>query len=198
MVERILGESGKDVRSLIGDAAYLRKLDPARFTDERFGVPTVVDIISELEKPGRDPRPEFKTAAFKEGVEKITDLEPGMTLEGVVTNITNFGAFIDIGVHQDGLVHISQMADKFVKDPHQVVKTGELVKVKVMEVDVDRKRIALSMRLNDKPGEKVKREPSTSKDRPQRREGRKPQKKTQQQQSGGAMADALAQAFKKR
>ena len=198
VVERILGETGKDIRGLIGDTSFLRKLDPARFTDERFGVPTVTDIIGELDKPGRDPRPEFKTAEFKEGVEKISDLEPGMTLEGVVTNITNFGAFIDIGVHQDGLVHISQMADKFVKDPHQVVKTGELVKVKVMEVDVDRKRIGLSMRLNDKPGEKIQRESNAAKGKQQRRDNRKPQQKKQQQPAGNAMADALAQAFNRK
>jgi len=191
VIERILGETGKDVWGLIGDTAFLRKLDPARFTDERFGLPTVTDIIRELEKPGRDPRPEFKTAVFKEGVEAITDLEPGMILEGVVTNITNFGAFVDIGVHQDGLVHISLMSDKFVKDPHAVVKAGELVKVKVMEVDVPRQRIGLSMRLDEQPGEKIGRESTP------RRDGRKPEKKSSPP-AGGAMADALAQAFKKR
>jgi uncharacterized protein len=125
------------------------KIDPAKYTDEKFGLPTVQDILRELEKPGRDPRPEFKTASFREGVEALKDLEPGMMLEGVVTNVTNFGAFVDIGVHQDGLVHVSALADKFVKDPHSVVKAGDLVKVKVLEVDVARKRIALSMRMSD-------------------------------------------------
>ena len=127
-----------------GDAK--RALKPAQFADERFGVPTVSDILQELEKPGRDPRPEFKTAAFQDGVEKISDLRPGMQLEGVVTNVTNFGAFVDIGVHQDGLVHISELADKFVKDPREVVKAGDVVRVRVKEVDAARKRIALTMK----------------------------------------------------
>ena len=149
LVRRIVEFTGKDIRGLIGDAATLRRLDPQRFIDERFGLPTVKDILAELEKPGRDPRPEFKTAQFKEGVETLKDLAPDMILEGTVTNVTNFGAFVDIGVHQDGLVHISVLADRFVKDPHEVVKSGDLVKVKVMEVDLARKRIALSMRLGD-------------------------------------------------
>jgi uncharacterized protein len=149
LVRNILAETGKPITALIGDSATLRRLDPARFTDDRFGLPTVKDILSELEKPGRDPRPEFKTAQFKEGVETIKDLKPDMILEGTVTNVTNFGAFVDVGVHQDGLVHISALADRFVKDPHAVVKSGDLVKVKVMEVDLVRKRIALSMRLGD-------------------------------------------------
>src|ERR1019366_2668048 len=126
-----------------------KKLNPSSYTDERFGLPTVRDILAELEKPGRDPRPEFKTAEFKDGIEQIKDLKPGMILEGTVTNVTNFGAFVDVGVHQDGLVHISMLADKFIKDPHAVVKTGQVVKVKVLEVDEKRKRIALSMRLED-------------------------------------------------
>ena len=149
VVRRIAEFSGKDIRGLIGDAATLRRLDPQRFTDERFGLPTVKDILAELEKPGRDPRPEFKTAQFKDGVETLKDLKPDMILEGTVTNVTNFGAFVDIGVHQDGLVHISALAERYVKDPHEVVKSGDLVKVKVMEVDLVRKRIALSMRLGD-------------------------------------------------
>ena len=120
-----------------------------RYTDEKFGLPTVQDILKELEKPGRDPRPEFKTATFKEGIEKISDLVPDMVLEGVISNVTHFGAFVDIGVHQDGLVHISALADKFVKDPHEIVSAGDVVKVKVMEVDEKRKRIALSMKLQD-------------------------------------------------
>lgn len=149
LVERILKKTGKDLGSVIGDARFLRGLNAEDFTDERFGVPTVEDILKELEKPGRDPRPEFKTATFQEGVEELKDLQPGMVLEGVVTNVTAFGAFVDIGVHQDGLVHISQLSTSFVKDPHTVVKAGDIVKVKVMEVDIPRKRIGLTMRLTD-------------------------------------------------
>lgn len=149
VVERIIAKSGKAIGTLIGDSKFLKTLAANDFTDDKFGEPTVKDIIKELDKPGRDPRPEFKTAEFKEGVEELKDLEPGMILEGVVTNVTNFGAFVDIGVHQDGLVHISALADKFVKDPHEVVKAGDVVKVKVMEVDIPRKRIGLSMRMSD-------------------------------------------------
>jgi len=149
VVEKICSVNKKKVNELIGDHSFLSKLNPADFTDEKFGLPTVTDIIAELEKPGRDPRPEFKTAEFKDGIESMKDLKEGMKLEGVITNVTNFGAFMDIGVHQDGLVHISALANKFIKDPHTVVKTGDVVKVKVMEVDVQRKRIALSMRLDD-------------------------------------------------
>jgi uncharacterized protein len=155
LVQRIAADTGRDIRSLIGDSGFLKRLDPARFTDESFGLPTVTDILKELDKPGRDPRPEFKTAEFQDGVETLADLKPGMTLEGVVTNVTNFGAFVDIGVHQDGLVHISALSEKFVKDPYEVVKAGDIVKVKVMEVDIPRQRIGLSMRLNDTPGEKI-------------------------------------------
>jgi uncharacterized protein len=146
VVQRILKQSGRPLREVIGDKAFLASLKPTEFTDEQFGLPTVRDILAELEKPGRDPRPAFKTAAFAEGVETLNDLKPGMRLEGVVTNVTNFGAFVDIGVHQDGLVHISMLADRFVKDPHSVVKTGDVVTVSVVEVDIPRKRIALSMR----------------------------------------------------
>ena len=146
VVERISAASGRAVKALIGDGAFLRKLAPKDYTDARFGEPTVKDILAELDKPGRDPRPEFKTAAFKDGVETLKDLKVGMRLEGVVTNVTNFGAFVDIGVHQDGLVHISQLADKFVSDPRTVVKAGDVVQVRVVEVDLPRKRIALSMR----------------------------------------------------
>ncbi len=146
VVEKIAEVTGRPVKAMIGDRAFLRTLKPAAFADATFGIPTVTDIIAELEKPGRDPRPEFKTATFKEGVEKISDLEPGMQLEGVVTNVAAFGAFVDIGVHQDGLVHVSELADRFVKDPHEVVKAGDVVKVRVKEVDVARKRIALTMR----------------------------------------------------
>ncbi|XOV89704.1 MAG: Tex family protein [Pseudomonadota bacterium] len=151
VVEKIVAATGKDVLTLIGDQRFVAGLNPADFTDEKFGTPTVIDILKELEKPGRDPRPEFRTATFREGVEKLGDLKPDMILEGVITNVTNFGAFVDIGVHQDGLVHISALAEKFVKDPREIVKAGDIVRVKVMEVDLERKRIALSMRLNDIP-----------------------------------------------
>ncbi len=155
LVQRIARDTGRDIRSLIGDSAFLKRLDPKQFTDETFGLPTVTDILGELDKPGRDPRPEFKTAEFQDGVEKLSDLEPGMVLEGVVTNVTNFGAFVDIGVHQDGLVHISALSEKFVKDPYEVVKAGDIVKVKVMEVDIPRNRVGLSMRMSDTPGAKT-------------------------------------------
>ena len=155
LVKRIAADTGRDIRSLIGDSAFLKRLDPKQFTDQSFGLVTVSDILQELEKPGRDPRPEFKTAEFQEGVEKLSDLTPGMVLEGVVTNVTNFGAFVDIGVHQDGLVHISALSEKFVKDPYEVVKAGDIVKVKVMEVDIPRNRVGLSMRMSDTPGEKT-------------------------------------------
>ncbi len=152
VVARIIKGTGKDLRALIGDATTLRGLRPEQFTDEAFGVPTVADILAELEKPGRDPRPEFKTARFEEGVETLGDLKPGMVLEGVVTNVAAFGAFVDIGVHQDGLVHVSAMAKTFVRDPRSIAKPGDVVRVKVMEVDLPRKRIALSMRLDDEIG----------------------------------------------
>lgn len=146
VVEKILKQTGKSIRDLIGHTAFLRGLDAANFTTQHFGVPTVADILQELEKPGRDPRPEFKSVEFKVGIEKISDLEVGMRLQGVVTNVANFGAFVDVGVHQDGLIHISQLADKFVKDPREIVKTGDVVIVTVTEVDVPRKRIALTMK----------------------------------------------------
>jgi protein Tex len=149
VVERILRTTGRDLKQVIGDTTFLRGLQPGSFTDDTFGEPTVRDILAELEKPGRDPRPEFKTAAFKDGVESLEDLQPGMRLEGVVTNVTNFGAFVDVGVHQDGLVHISALSTKFVRDPREVVKAGDVVKVKVLEVDLKRRRIALTMRLTD-------------------------------------------------
>jgi uncharacterized protein len=153
----------------------------------------VQDIIGELEKPGRDPRPEFKTAEFQDGVEKLSDLKPGMVLEGVTTNVTNFGAFVDVGVHQDGLVHISAMSDKFVKDPHEVVKTGEVVKVKVMEVDLDRKRISLSMRMGDEPGKAAApaRERQPKRNHPSGKSPRDPNA-----DAGGALAAAFAKARK--
>jgi uncharacterized protein len=154
VVENIMATSQREITNIIGDSRFLKSLDPGQFTNDKFGLPTVTDIISELDKPGRDPRPEFKTAEFKDGVEKLSDLLPDMILEGTVTNVTNFGAFVDIGVHQDGLVHISALSDSYVKDPRTVVKAGEIVKVKVMEVDIPRKRIALSMRLTDKAEDK--------------------------------------------
>jgi protein Tex len=203
VVERILADLKRPARELIGDAATLKKLNPSSYTDERFGLPTVRDILAELEKPGRDPRPEFKTAEFKEGIEEIKDLKPGMILEGTVTNVTNFGAFVDIGVHQDGLVHISMLSNKFVKDPHEIVKAGEVVKVKVLEVDEKRKRIALTMRLEDQAarresGAQQKREPQ--KQGPQKHSPRPaPRASSERPQSvgGGAMAEALANALKR-
>src|SRR5580692_66388 len=151
LVERILADLERPLTALTGDARALKQVEAKRYTDERFGLPTVQDILRELEKPGRDPRPEFKTASFQDGVEELKDLTPGMLLEGVVTNVTNFGAFIDIGVHQDGLVHISMMSHKFIKDPRELVKAGDVVKVKVLEVDLQRKRIALTMKLDEAP-----------------------------------------------
>lgn len=191
VVKRIVTKTGHDVNSLIGDTAFLKTLDPQDYTDERFGIPTVTDIIAELEKPGRDPRPQFKTAAFKEGVETLADLRPDMVLEGVVTNVTNFGAFVDIGVHQDGLVHVSALANKFVKDPREIVKTGDLVKVKIMDVDSKRRRIALSMRLSDDSRQASlshKNEPT---------EPRKRREKKTEPRGSNAMAEALRRAMKR-
>ncbi|TCJ99202.1 Tex family protein [Nocardia alba] len=152
VVRRILEHTGREMAEVIGNTSTLRALKPGDFTDEKFGVPTVSDIIAELEKPGRDPRPEFKTAEFAAGIEKVADLKPGMVLEGVVTNVAAFGAFVDVGVHQDGLVHVSALSHTFVKDPRDVVKSGDVVKVKVLEVDVARQRIGLTLRLDDEPG----------------------------------------------
>ena len=198
VVQRILADLKRSMREVMGDGAALRKVDPAKYTDEQFGVPTVRDILSELEKPGRDPRPEFKTASFQDGVNEITDLKAGMVLEGVVTNVANFGAFVDIGVHQDGLVHISMLANKFVKDPREVVKAGDVVRVKVLEVDVPRKRVALTMRLDDA----TPRNAPTSSRKDQGRSsgdssGYKP-KPPPEPQGNGAMADALSAALKGR
>ncbi|WP_153147867.1 Tex family protein [Dechloromonas sp. H13] len=151
VVEKIIVDLKKPIKELLGDSRALKSISAARYTDERFGLPTVQDILKELEKPGRDPRPEFKTATFADGVEEVKDLRPGMILEGVVTNVAAFGAFVDIGVHQDGLVHVSALSDRFVKDPHEVVKAGQVVKVKVLEVDLQRQRIALTMRMSDEP-----------------------------------------------
>ena len=194
LVKRIAEHSTRDIRSLIGDSAFLKQLDPKQFTDETFGLPTVTDILIELDKPGRDPRPEFKTAAFQEGVESLKDLEPGMLLEGVVTNVTNFGAFVDIGVHQDGLVHISALADRFVQDPHSVGKAGDIVKVKVMEVDIARKRIALSMRLGDEPGARGKPAADAAKNNNRNSGRRSNQGEHRQTPAGGTMASLFANA----
>ncbi|MGL5500800.1 MAG: helix-hairpin-helix domain-containing protein, partial [Plesiomonas shigelloides] len=157
LVERILAATGLTIRELMGNGETLRGVQASQFTDAQFGLPTVTDILRELEKPGRDPRPEFKTAVFAEGIETLEDLSAGLVLEGTVTNVTNFGAFVDIGVHQDGLVHISSLSNKFVEDPHTVVKAGDIVKVKVLEVDLERRRIALTMRLDEQPGESNRR-----------------------------------------
>jgi uncharacterized protein len=188
VVERILADIKKGIKEVVGDARVVQSLSAAKYTDERFGLPTVQDILKELEKPGRDPRPEFKTATFKDGVEELKDLQPGMVLEGVVTNVANFGAFVDIGVHQDGLVHVSALANKFVKDPREVVKAGDIVKVKVLEVDLPRKRIALTMRLSDDaaPAQKGRNESAAAP------RGTKAPRRDNAPAPQGAMAAALA------
>jgi len=197
VVKKIAEKNGRELKGLIGDSAFLRSLKAGDYTDEKFGVPTVTDIIGELDKPGRDPRPEFKTAQFQEGVDTIKDLEPGMILEGSVTNVTNFGAFVDLGVHQDGLVHISALSHSFVKDPREVVKAGDVVKVKVMEVDVARKRIGLSMRLDDQPGEKAE-GPGQSPRRTPKNKTAQPRGNNPKPASMGSMGALLQDALKKR
>ncbi|ELD1799526.1 RNA-binding transcriptional accessory protein [Vibrio fluvialis] len=192
VVKNIAEKNQKAIKALIGNSEFLRNLRAVDYTDEHFGVPTVSDIIKELDKPGRDPRPEFKTATFADGVNEVSDLEIGMVLEGVVSNVANFGAFVDIGVHQDGLVHISALTDRFVSDPREVVKAGDIVKVKVMEVDVQRKRIALTMRLNDEPGQESR--PARSS---QPRQERAPRRRDEPSNAGGAMSGAFAAAFAK-
>ncbi|EEO10999.1 transcription accessory protein [Vibrio cholerae RC9] len=196
VVKTIAEKNSKDLKELIGNTEFLRTLRAVDYTDENFGVPTVTDIIKELDKPGRDPRPEFKTATFAEGIHEVSDLEVGMVLEGVVSNVANFGAFVDIGVHQDGLVHISALTDRFISDPREVVKAGDIVKVKVMEVDVQRKRIALSMRLNDEPGQDNRSQRSAAPRSGQER--RAPRRDEPQGNAlGGAMGGAFAAAFAK-
>ncbi|HFG1971794.1 TPA: Tex family protein [Vibrio cholerae] len=196
VVKTIAEKNSKDLKALIGNTEFLRTLRAVDYTDENFGVPTVTDIIKELDKPGRDPRPEFKTATFAEGIHEVSDLEVGMVLEGVVSNVANFGAFVDIGVHQDGLVHISALTDRFISDPREVVKAGDIVKVKVMEVDVQRKRIALSMRLNDEPGQDNRSQRSAAPRTGQER--RAPRRDEPQGNAlGGAMGGAFAAAFAK-
>ncbi|HHE9480415.1 TPA: Tex family protein [Haemophilus influenzae] len=191
VVEKILQATAQSIQDLMGNSGVVRQLDAKQFIDEQFGLPTVQDIFKELEKPGRDPRGEFKTAVFAEGVEEITDLKSGMILEGTVTNVTNFGAFVDIGVHQDGLVHISSLSDKFVEDPHQVVKTGNIVKVKVLEVDVPRKRIALTMRLDESAVKNDSKSDRTLSARPRGNMQREERNSRGNNVMGNAFADAL-------
>lgn len=194
VAKKIVAACGRDLRSLMTDSAALKALDPRIFVDERFGLPTVRDIIVELEKPGRDPRPEFRTATFAEGIDDIKDLKPGMLLEGTVTNVAAFGAFVDIGVHQDGLVHLSQLADRFVKDAHEVVKAGDVVKVRVVDVDIKRKRIGLTMRKHDdrtgRPEQRADRTP------PRMPAAKPPERRKEPPQ--GAFGAALAEAFKRK
>ena len=190
VVEAIISSTGKSIRDLIGQSGFIRTLNPAHYTNEYFGLPTVTDILQELEKPGRDPRPEFKSVTFKAGIEKMSDLEPGMRLDGVVTNVANFGAFVDIGVHQDGLVHISHLSDTFIKDPREAVKTGDLVKVKVLEVDVARKRISLSMK-SELDASEIKTERTSTKP------VHKPKQAVAPAPINSLMANAFAKAFKK-
>lgn len=200
VVARIAESTGLGVAELIGNSRVLQKLQPADFADDTFGVPTVTDIIAELDKPGRDPRPEFKTATFKEGVDKVSDLVPGMILEGTVTNVAAFGAFVDVGVHQDGLVHVSAMSNKFISDPHEVVRSGQVVKVKVMEVDVQRQRIGLSLRLDDEPGQPAQRQGggkrggNTGNGAKGGRGARGGRGNSGGRPAGGSMADALKKA----
>ncbi|MDC9597553.1 Tex family protein [Xenorhabdus anantnagensis] len=208
VVEKILTAIEQTLPDLMGNPATLRNLNAQDFTTEKFGIPTVTDILKELEKPGRDPRPEFKTATFADGVETMKDLQAGMILEGTVTNVTNFGAFVDIGVHQDGLVHISSLSDRFVENPHTVVKTGDIVKVKVMDVDLNRKRIALTMRLDEQPGETQARRPQGDNRQDRNDQGRNNRngngRNRHTSRSGSAslansaMSDALAAAFNKK
>ena len=190
VVEAIISSTGKSIRDLIGQSGFIRTLNPAHYTNEYFGLPTVTDILQELEKPGRDPRPEFKSVTFKVGIEKMSDLEPGMRLDGVVTNVANFGAFVDIGVHQDGLVHISHLSDTFIKDPRAAVKTGDLVKVKVLEIDVARKRISLSMK-SELDASEIKSERTSAKP------VHKPKQAVTPAPINNLMANAFAKALKK-
>jgi uncharacterized protein len=187
---------GRDLRTLMGDSATLKALDPRSFVDERFGLPTVRDIIAELEKPGRDPRPSFKTASFAEGIDDIKHLKPGMLLEGTVTNVAAFGAFVDIGVHQDGLVHVSQLADRFIKDAHEVVKAGDVVKVRVLDIDIPRKRISLTMRKDGGSEGRLAPQPEAAK--PQQQQRVPPPKRAPEKPAQGALGAALAEALSRR
>ena len=214
VVDKIVDTTAVAVNDIIGNTELLKSLSPDTFTSDEFGLPTVKDILKELDKPGRDPRPEFKTAAFKEGVESINDLKPGMILEGVVSNVANFGAFVDVGVHQDGLVHISALTNKFISDPREVVKAGDIVKVKVLEVDVARKRISFTMRLDDTPsqsnnagGHSATGKGASSKGANNQRAGKAQNKGSGRSNQGGgnrnsqpqnsAMGNAFADAFAK-
>jgi uncharacterized protein len=197
VAKKIVAACGRDVRSLMGDSAALKALDPRVFVDERFGLPTVRDILAELEKPGRDPRPGFKTATFADGVDDIKDLKPGMLLEGTVTNVAAFGAFVDIGVHQDGLVHVSQLADRFVKDAHEVVKAGDVVKVRVVDVDFQRKRIGLTMRKDGGEGGASRGGPRDTGGKPAPR-APAPQRQPERPAQQGAFGAALAEALKRK
>ncbi|WP_370488968.1 Tex family protein [Mycobacterium sp. pV006] len=195
VVRRILDRAGVTLGEIIGNQRLLRGLKPGEFADERFGIPTVTDILAELEKPGRDPRPAFTTATFAAGVEKLSDLKVGMVLEGVVTNVAAFGAFVDVGVHQDGLVHVSAMADRFVSDPHEVVRSGQVVRVKVVDVDVERQRIGLSLRLNDETARPAPRPKQQQRPGSQRQGKRGSQSRSREtSRPGGAMAQALRDA----
>ena len=194
LVEKILAAHQKTVDQIIGNSSFLKAVDAKAFADAHFGIPTITDILKELDKPGRDPRPEFKTASFKDGVETLKDLTAGMQLEGVVTNVTNFGAFVDIGVHQDGLVHISSLTDKFVSDPHQVVKAGDVVKVKVLDVDIERKRIALTMRMDEQPAPKSADRSNNNRPAQNKPAAPRPAKPAD---SNAAMGNAFADAFAK-
>jgi len=197
LVQRILADIKQDLKAVIGNGSLLKSLNPSKYSDEQFGIPTISDILKELEKPGRDPRPEFTTASFREGVETLADLKPDMILEGVVTNVAAFGAFVDIGVHQDGLVHISALSNSFVKDPHSVVKAGQIVKVKVLEVDEKRKRIALTMRLSD-TADKTVDKPQTAQRPPRDPRGQgKPAGGKPNRTPAPAMGGAMAAAFSK-
>ncbi|MBN7819147.1 Tex family protein [Bowmanella yangjiangensis] len=197
LVKHISQSAGTDIGSLIGNKDLLKSLKPQDFANQTFGIPTITDILAELDKPGRDPRPEFKTATFKDGIEQVSDLKPGMILEGVVSNVANFGAFVDVGVHQDGLVHISAMTDKFISDPREVVKAGDIVKVKVMEVDVARNRISFSMRLNDEPSSKQAQAKPDRSTKPQVQRAAQAKPQRQAQPANSAMGNALAEAFAK-
>jgi len=197
IVHKILTATKSDIKAVIGNAKLLREVKPQSFVDDTFGLPTVTDILRELEKPGRDPRPAFKAAVFKEGVETLKDLKPGMILEGAVTNVAAFGAFVDIGVHQDGLVHISAMSKTFIKDPREVAKPGDIVKVKVLEVDVARKRIALTLRLDDAPGKSERPAQGAPRDNSRGTKTASSQRKPQESSGGGALAEALRRASEK-
>ena len=199
VVRRIIEAAKTDIKGLIGNATVLRALSPKNFVDDTFGLPTVTDILRELEKPGRDPRPAFKAAVFMDGVETLNDLKPGMVLEGAVTNVAAFGAFVDIGVHQDGLVHVSAMSKTFVQDPREVVKPGDIVRVKILEVDIPRKRVALTLRLDDELGPRTDRAgtaaPRNDSVRPASRGPSRSAAPTRRvKQGGGALADALRRA----